>query len=254
MHGALAIARFALLEARRSPLPWLAGAALAAALALAAFVSQVAIAEGTKVQASVTAALLRAAAVFLVATHVVASIAREANDRVLDFVLASALSRPAWYLGKLAGFAVAGAILAVAFAAPLLLWAAPGAVAAWALSLALECMLVGAAALFFATALAQPAAALGATAGLYLLGRSIGAIQAIASGPIAPQGVGGRAAEWAVEALALLLPRLDAVSRSAWLLYDPPSAAEFGAAGAVLVAYTALLAAAGLFDLARRSL
>ncbi len=235
MHGALAIARFALLEARRSPLPWLAGAALAAALALAAFVSQVAIAEGTKVQASVTAALLRAAAVFLVATHVVASIAREANDRVLDFVLASALSRPAWYLGKLAGFAVAGAILAVAFAAPLLLWAAPGAVAAWALSLALECMLVGA-------------------AGLYLLGRSIGAIQAIASGPIAPQGVGGRAAEWAVEALALLLPRLDAVSRSAWLLYDPPSAAEFGAAGAVLVAYTALLAAAGLFDLARRSL
>ncbi|MDW8467843.1 MAG: hypothetical protein RML56_01325 [Burkholderiales bacterium] len=85
-----------LLEARRSGLPWLVVAALGAALALAAFVSQVALAEGRATQAAVAAALLRAAAVFLVAAHTVASVAREANDKVLDFVLAFPLSRPAW--------------------------------------------------------------------------------------------------------------------------------------------------------------
>ncbi|MEW5861994.1 MAG: ABC transporter permease [Pseudomonadota bacterium] len=254
MHRALVVARFSLLEARRSGLPWLAACALAAALGLAAFVSQVALTEGAAVQAAVAGALLRAAAAFLVAVHVVAATAREANDKVLDFVLAFALSRPAWYLGKLAGFAAAGALIAGAFALPLLAWSAPPGVLAWAVSLAFECALVAAAALFFASALAQPAAALSATAGLYLLARSIGAIQAIASGSLAEATLAGRAAQLAVDGVALLLPRLDAATRTAWLLYEPPAVAELAPALAAIAAYTLLLVAAGLFDLSRRNL
>jgi hypothetical protein len=186
--------------------------------------------------------------------HVVAATAREANDKVLDFVLAFALSRPAWYLGKLAGFAAAGALIAGAFALPLLAWSAPPGVLAWAVSLAFECALVAAAALFFASALAQPAAALSATAALYLLARSIGAIQAIASGPLAEATLAGRAAQLAVDGVALLLPRLDAATRTAWLLYEAPAAAELAPALAAMAAYTLLLVAAGLFDLSRRNL
>jgi hypothetical protein len=254
MHRALVIARFTLLEARRGGLAWLAAGALAAALGLAAFVSQVALTEGAAVQAAVAAALLRAAAVFLVAAHVVAATAREANDKVLDFVLAFPLSRPAWYLGRLAGFALAGALIACAFAAPLLAWSAPAGVLAWAVSLAFECALVAAAALFFASALAQPAAAISATAGLYLLARSIGAIQAIASGPHAEATLAARAARLAVDGVALLLPRLDGATRTAWLLYEPPAAGEFGPLLAAIAVYTLLLVAAGLFDLSRRNL
>lgn len=254
MHRALVVARFTLLEARRSGLPWLAAGALAAALALAAFVSQVALTEGAALQAAVAAALLRVAAAFLVAAHVVAAIAREANDKVLDFVLASALARPAWYAGRLAGFAAAGALLACAFAAPLVAWSAASAVLAWGVSLALECALVASAALFFASALAQPAAAMSATAGLYLLARSIGAIQAIASGPHAEGGFAAQAARLAVDGVALLLPRLDAATRTAWLLYEPPAARELAPALAALAVYSLLLAAAGLFDVSRRNL
>jgi fumarate reductase subunit D len=57
-----------------------------------------------------------------------------------------------------------------------------------------------------------------------------------------------------VDAVALVLPRLDAVTRSDWLLYGAPGAGEFAAVMGVLLIYVALLCAAGLFDFHRRNL
>ncbi len=255
MGSAAIVARYALLEAVRGGLPWLGAACIAAALALAGFLAQVAITEGAQLQAAVAAAFLRASAAFLVAAHVVASIVREENDKGLELALALPISRPAWYLGKLAGFAAAGALLATAFALPLAAWARPADLAAWWLSLAAEAALVAAAALFFSVVLAQMVAAIAATLGLYLLARAIAAIQAIAGGPLAAgDSVLGAAARWSVEAIALVLPRLDAVTRTEWLLYGAPPAAELAGALAGIVLYLALLTAAGLFDFSRRNL
>jgi ABC-type transport system involved in multi-copper enzyme maturation permease subunit len=250
----LIIAYYTLVEALRSGLPWLAAACIAAVLGLAGFLSQVAITEGTALQASVAGALLRACAVFLIAAHVVASVSREANDKGLELVLALPISRPAHYLGKLSGFACAGALLATLFALPLLAWARPVDLAAWWISLAVETTLVAAAALFFSSALAQTVAAIAATAGLYLLARSISAIQAITSNPLAGDSPLSRAARWSVDALAVLLPRLDSVTRADWLLYGAPSAGDLARALLGLALYLVLLAAAGLFDFSRRNL
>jgi hypothetical protein len=247
------LARLALIEARRGALPWLAVALVLLALALAAFLSQVALTESRALQLAVVAALGRAFAVFLVAAHVATSVLREMNDKGLELMLSLPLPRWAQYLGRLAGFAACGAALAVVFAVPLLFWAAPGAVALWALSLALECALVAAAALFFAVALGQLVAALAATAGLYLLGRSIAAIQAIAASPLAEPSTAHELARWGVDGVALLLPRLEAVTRTEWLLYASaePRAYLQGLAG--LLIYGALLVAAGLFDFQREN-
>ena len=75
-RSAATLAKYVLIEAARSGLPWLALACLIAVLALAGFLSQLAITEGAALQASAAAALLRFCAVFIVATHVVTSIAR----------------------------------------------------------------------------------------------------------------------------------------------------------------------------------
>ncbi|HVJ12577.1 MAG TPA: ABC transporter permease, partial [Burkholderiales bacterium] len=174
---AVILARSVLLEARRGGLPWLALAAVAVAFVLAAFLSQVALTESLALQAALMAALLRACAVFLLASQVVSSTLREIQDKGLELMLSLPLSRTTHYLGRLAGFVGCGAALAAVFALPLLAWAAPGAVALWGLSLACELALVAAAALFFAMTLAQLVGALAATLGLYLLARSIGAIQ-----------------------------------------------------------------------------
>src|SRR3981081_4168344 len=102
------LARFVLLEARRGGLPWLAVASIAVALALAAFLSQVAVTGSLALQASIVAALLRACAVFLIAAHVASSTLRELNDKELERMLSLPLSRSTQYLGRLAGFALRG--------------------------------------------------------------------------------------------------------------------------------------------------
>jgi ABC-type Na+ efflux pump permease subunit len=249
----LTVARYTLVEALRSGLPWLAAGCVIAVLGLAGFLSRVAITEAAALQVSVAGALLRACAIFLVATHVVASVARETNDKGLELALALPISRPAYFLGKLLGFACAGVLLATLFALPLLAWAKPADLAAWWVSLAVETALVAAAALFFASALAQSVAAIAAVAGLYLLGRAISAIQAIAGNPLAGDSALTQAARWSVDALAVLLPRLDSVTRGDWLLYGAPSAGELARALLGLALYLVLLAAAGLFDFNRRN-
>lgn len=247
------LARLVLVEARRGGLPWLALASVVAAFGLAAFLSQVALTEGRSLQVAVVAALLRACAIFLVAMQVSASVIRERNDKGLELMLSLPVTRASHYFGRLAGFAAMAVVLAFVFALPLFALASPGAVLVWSASLALEGTLVATAALFFAMTLAQPVPAIAATIGLYLLGRSMAAIQAIATGPLVEPSLANQAARSLVDALALLLPRLDAVTRSEWLLYGPPGGAAYGSAIGVLAVYTALLAAAGLFDFYRRS-
>jgi len=250
---AATLARFVLLEALRSGLPWLAAAGIVLALGLAAFLGEVALTESRALQTAIVAAVLRAGAIFLIVAHVASSTLREINDKGLELMLALPLRRSTHYLGRLAGFAACGAALAAAFALPLALWASPGAVASWGGSLACEAAFVAATALFFSMTLAQLVPAMAATLGLYLLARVIGAIQAIAAGPLAAASLTAEIQRVSMEAIGLLLPRLDEVTRSEWLLYGPPAPGAYAAGLAGLVLYSALVTAAGLFDFHRRS-
>ena len=247
------LARLVLLEARRSALPWLAAASIAVALVAGAFLSSLALAESRELRVAVVAALLRACAVFLVAAQGASSIQREIDDKGLEQMLSLPLSRAVHYLGRLAGFAACGVALALLFAVPLAPWTAPAALALWTISLALECALVAAAALFFSLSLAQLVGAISATLALYLLGRSMSAIQAIAAGPLADESPAGRLARGVVDALAFVLPKLDGVTRTEWLVYGTPAAGDYAWALGGLLLYALLLTAAGLFDFYRRA-
>jgi ABC-type Na+ efflux pump permease subunit len=247
------LARSVMLEARRGGLPWVAAAALLVAGALAVFLAQVAITEGAALQSALLGALLRACAVFLIAAQVASSTLREIHDKGLELMLSLPLSRGTHYLGRLAGFVGCGAAISLAFTLAMLAFAPPAAAALWGMSLALELALVAAAALFFAMTLSNLVAAIAATAGLYLLARAMPAIQSIAARPLAEESWAGSLARNAVDVLALVLPRLDAATRSEWLVYGVQDLRAYGSALAALVVYFALLAAAGLVDFYRRS-
>jgi ABC-type transport system involved in multi-copper enzyme maturation permease subunit len=250
---AATLARSVLLEARRGGLPWLAAGAVAIGLAAAAFLSQVALTETAALQLAVLAGVLRACAVFLVAAQVTAATQREIQDKGLELMLSLPLSRTTQYLGRLAGFALGGAVLAAVFSAVLLLWAPPLQAALWGLSLAFEAALIAAVALFFAMTLPNVVAAIAATAGLYLLARAMPAIQALAGTPLPAETWTGWLARKAVDAIAFVLPRVDAATRTEWLVYDAPPLGEYSAALAPLALYIVLLTAAGLFDFHRRN-
>ena len=87
------IARFTLLEAMRTRLPWLVLAAILIAFLASLFAREIAITETTRVQTALLAAGLRLAAVFIVGLYVMTSMIREFNDKGLELVLSLDLSR-----------------------------------------------------------------------------------------------------------------------------------------------------------------
>ena len=254
-RAALTLARFVLLEARRTRLPLLILCALAAGIGLAGFLSQLALTESASLQAGVLAAFFRATGVFICAAFVVTSMVRESNDKGTELLLSLPISRAAYYVGKLAGFGACGALVAGIFSLVMLIWSPPLAVLAWFASLSLEIWLVAAVSLFFVVTLGDVVPALAASAGVYLLGRTVAAIQSISESPLAAEDdLMQKIAGWAIDAVALVLPPLDRATQTGWLVYSVPSVEEFASVAGGLILYGVLVTAAGLFDFHRRNL
>jgi hypothetical protein len=94
--------------------------------------------------------------------------------------------------------------------------------------------------------------ALAAVAGFYLLSRSMTAMQIIAGASLQDATLADRVVNAVVGVIALLLPSLDRMTQTAWLL----GGALGGAASAVFgqtAIYVTLICAAALFDLYRKN-
>jgi ABC-type transport system involved in multi-copper enzyme maturation permease subunit len=250
-----AIVRFTLLEAVRSPLPWLLAAATVGALAAAGFAASLALTEGARFQAALFGSGVRIAWVFIFAVYVIGSIAREMNERGFEVALALEVDRSTWVLGKLAG------LLLPVFLATLLSWpllvlvATPAGATAWCVSLAAELTVVVAAALFFSLSLGSVPAAAVLTAGFYLLARTMDSLLLIASAsPLLSPGAWRDFAELALSAAAWLLPALGRLGQGSWLADQPPEAITLAAAALQCLVYAALLCSAALVDFHRRDL
>ena len=255
MAPAITLARFALLEAARSGLPWLVVGALGLGIGLSGFLSRLALVESVALQAGVLASFFRLTAVFLTAALVMTSIVRESNDKVTELILSLPISRFSYYLGKLAGFSACGGILACVFSTAMLFWCTPLGVAAWCLSLIMEISLVAALSLFFVVTIRNMVPAFAAVAGAYFLSRVVASMQSVAASPLTGESTGlQHLANGGVDLVAALLPPLDRATRTEWLLYAPPPLGEFLQLAGLLLVYTALIFSAGMIDFHRRNL
>jgi len=253
-HPVITIARYTLLEGLRARLPWLALLMLLALFAASALVGQLAITESRRIQTVFLAATLRPAAVFMLSLHIIGSMAREFNDKGFEFILSLDIPRASYVLGKLLGFGLIGLLLALAVGAVATLLAPAPDAALWGVSLACELCLVAALSLFCVIALPQIMPAASFVLGFYVLARSIGAMQLMSSAPIAGgASLAHQALFRMVDLSALLLPRLDSFTQSAWLVDQTGSwslIADIMAQGAI---YIGLVATATVLDLYRRN-
>ena len=254
MMPALTIARYTLLEALRNRLLWLVLVMAAAAVAVSGFLNELALTESRQLQAALLGAVLRLAAVFLIATFVVTSMAREASDKGLELLLALPLSRAVYLFGKLAGFGALAALPALLFGALGLFFAPPAQAALWAFSLLCECWIVAAFSVLCMLTLSQVLPALAAALSFYLLARVIATLQLLGHGASTAHSNGQQALSTGIDGLALLLPHLDQFTRSDWLVYHNGSGADLAAIATQTAIYVALLAAAALFDLHRKNI
>lgn len=248
------VGRFTLIEAIHSRVALAALIVILAGAGLGQFTNMLALTDSTGIQAATLAALYRMAAVFLLCSFTIASVVREHNDKSLELTFSLPLPRAAYLLGKWLGCTLAAVVLAGLFALPLGFSAPWPALAAWAVSLALELTLMASASLLCALTFTHVVGSLTATAAFYALSRAMGALLAIGSGSVAPlESAGFQAANWMLQVIAALLPRLDLFTRTAWLTGDGEPFADLGLIALQSVVYTALLLAAGFIDLMRKN-
>ena len=248
------MARYTLLEALRTRFPVVLLVVVAVLVLISFFVEALAITEGTRFQASVYAAGMRLAGVFIAALYVLVSIARELNDKGFDILLALDLPRAHYVLGKLAGFLVLAILIAVVASLPLL-WLSPfEAVVQWTLSLALELAIVVALALFCMLTFSQLVPAASFIVAFYLFARSITAIRLMGAHPVSgADSLSHQVISGLVETLALVTPAFDQWTQTAWLVNEPAAWTALLTIGWQSVIYVVLLSGAAMFDLYRKN-
>lgn len=249
------IARFTLLEAWGTRLPWLWLAVLACIAAASLFVRQVAITESERLQWSFYASGVRLAAVLTLALYITSSVVREFNDKALEMLLALDLPRAAYVAGKVGAFLAIALAMALLAALPLA-WARPlDGVLPWFLSLACELAIVGLFATFCVVTFRQVVPSVLLTAAFYLLGRTIDALRLMSESALLGELDGVRALfEYAFDGIALLLPALDRFTLTEWIADARTDIAVLGPIAAQSLAYVLLLFGATLFDFSRRDL
>jgi hypothetical protein len=121
------------------------------------------------------------------------------------------------------------------------------------LSLACELVILAAMSLFCVITLTHVVPALATVLGFYVLARSIAAIQIIAAGSGSSTAWTDRIADWIVQAIALLLPRFDLMTRTEWRVGAAPGLGTLASVVGQTAVYTVLLMAAAQFDLQRQN-
>ena len=250
----LTIARFTVLEAVRCRFFIIMIAVMAGLFCLAEFIGALTITETRQMQAAVAASLLRVFSISVICLFVMTSVLRELKDKGLEVILSLPMPRYAYLSGKFFGFAGLSLFISVLAGLLLLLYAPAARAGIWFISLFCEHLLLISLSLVCMLTYSDISLSFISVMAFYLLSRSMEAICLLSAGPVLASGsVSQDFMHFLVNAIALVLPDLNAFTRSDWLVYG----VEFADMRVVLIQtplYLAVLLSAGLFDLYRKNL
>ena len=251
---AFTISRFTIIESLRNRLLLLSFLIIGISFAMVEFIGDLAITEHRVTQVAILAAFLRMSAVVMVTLFVVSSTVRELNDKTLEMILAMPIRRGTYYLGKLAGYFSIAAIVAVIFAALLLLYADAEQVSIWMISLFFELVLVVALSLVMLFTFSQVPAALTAVFIIYGAARIVTSIFLMAKYPIvAHTSVAQQFIDAFIELLTWLLPDLHRFTQTEWLAYNTADWSILLPLLGQTVIYLIFLSFIALFDFYRKN-
>jgi ABC-type transport system involved in multi-copper enzyme maturation permease subunit len=238
----------------RNRLLWLSLLVVAISFGLVEFIGDLAITEHRVTQVAVLAAFLRLSAVVIVTMFVVSSTVRELQDKTLEMILAMPIHRSSYYLGKLIGFLHVSIIIAIIFSSLLLLYAAPGQVLIWGLSLFFELVLVVALGLVMLFTFNQIPAAITGVFVIYAAARSATSIYLMSKYPIISHTtMSQKFMDGFIEILTWLLPDLHRFTQTEWLAHNTGSFQLLLPVISQSLIYLALLSAIALFDFYRKN-
>lgn len=209
--------RFSILAQWRHRGVWLSLVAALVIALLSLWVGALALTERHTIMVSFAAPLGRLSCIALTILLSVSVVIRDIQDRSWLLALASPLPRAHWLLGTSLGLATGGVFHAVLCAMPLWLIQPSQTTLLWTVSLGLEAILVSALALAAALALRQIPTAVLTTALFYLAGRVMGLIELLLTRSPFEETIVHGLSVTLIDALTLVLPRLDAFTLTTWL-------------------------------------
>lgn len=251
--AALVLAHHTWLEAWHGRLIAMLIAMAGLALGLQWFINAIALVERDASGLSIAAPVLRLVAVIITAAIGSNLICRELTDRRVELLLSAPISRLTWVMGRMLGMAAVAWLTACFAGSAFLISASLYPLAAWAISLAFELMLVAALTVAVSVALQRQAISLLAILILYCASRLIGVVHMLAQSDI-PGVAGSGAASSLTGLLSIVLPRLSLFAPTQWLTetVDSAAIAHLLGAGAIQCGiYLAILLFACSLDFSR---
>ena len=228
--------------------------AMLVAVSLSLFMGSAAVSEKGNFAIVFAGASLRLAGIFGLVLFAVFFIRRSFEARDVEFLLSRPITRVQFIISYAAGFSLMALGLGLAQGLCIYLPSPQSFNQGhlfWALTLVLENIIMVNVALFFAMILPSAATAAMAAAGFYVLTRMMGQILGIVDAHIASGSIMD-GLEQIMQVISMVLPRLDLMAQTSWLIYGPTTGHDFGLIMIQGAAFTAMVVLAALLDLARR--
>lgn len=228
-------------------------AALVLGASLSLFLGGAALIEKSEFSRVFAAGGLRITGLICLVLFVVSHVRRSFETRDVDYLLSRPVGRVSFILSHAAAFSLLGVLIAASVA--LAVWSTSHATpdkafALWGLSLAAEYVMMANAALFFAMVLPGVASGAMAAFGLYVLARLMGQLLGIAAAGLSFPGAGPLTI--LLKVISILVPRLDLMAQSSWLVYGLDPSTGFGFVLLQMAVFSALVVCAAAVDLVRR--
>lgn len=229
-------------------------ALLVVATCLSIFIGSTAVIEARQFTLVFSAGGLRIAGVAGIVLFVVFFIRRAFDTKDIEYLLSRPISRFSFVVSH----AIACSVLAFAAATLIsitLFIVVPNNTIdegfwLWAISLITELVIMANVAFFFAMVLTSAVSSALAVFALYIMARMMGTLLGVIHAGLTFPGADIFSAVF--QFVSLIVPRLDLMAQTSWLIYGVEDAIGFGFVLTQLIVYTAMIVAATYVDLKRR--
>ena len=224
--------------------------ALAASMGL--FIGGTAVVEKRELSVAYVAAATRLILIAGLVLFVCFHLRRSFESREVELMLSRPISRANFVFAHVISFVILSlvAVIIATVVVGLVARPEPAALARWSMSLWLECTIMVLTALFFALSLPSAVANVLACAGFYVLARMIGLLTGIAQ-TTGDDAVLLRVVGRIMEAISIVVPRLDLFGQTSWLIYGVGGEIGFAVIALQGLVYAPLIIAAAVFDMQR---